>query len=108
MCETQPNRDLLIGLTFLAACLAYTDRVNISVAALAMQQQFGWSQTQKGFVLSSFFIGYMLCMRPLANARNGVRLPASDSLIHFRGGNTATRRCFKSSDHSSTGLPCGV
>lgn len=56
------RRDLLIGLTFLAACLAYTDRVNISVAALAMQQQFGWSQTEKGFVLSSFFIGYMLCL----------------------------------------------
>src|SRR5208282_3294973 len=55
-------RDLLIVLIFLASCLAYTDRVNISVAALAMQQQFGWSQTQKGFVLSSFFIGYMLCM----------------------------------------------
>src|SRR5450755_2195500 len=55
-------RDLLIGLTFLASCLAYTDRVNISVAALAMQQQFGWSQTQKGFVLSSFFVGYMLCL----------------------------------------------
>jgi ACS family sodium-dependent inorganic phosphate cotransporter len=54
--------DPLIGLTFLAACLAYTDRVNISVAALAMQQQFSWSQTQKGFVLSSFFIGYMLCL----------------------------------------------
>lgn len=55
-------RDLLVGLTFLASCLAYTDRVNISVAALAMQQEFGWSQTQKGFVLSSFFIGYMLCL----------------------------------------------
>ena len=55
-------RDLLIVLIFLASCLAYTDRVNISVAALAMQQQFGWSQTQKGLVLSSFFIGYMLCM----------------------------------------------
>jgi MFS transporter, ACS family, solute carrier family 17 (sodium-dependent inorganic phosphate cotransporter), other len=52
----------LIGLIFLAACLAYTDRVNISVAALAMQQEFGWSQTQKGFILSSFFIGYMLCL----------------------------------------------
>jgi len=56
------RRDLLIGLIFLAASLAYTDRVNISVAALAMQQEFGWSQTQKGFVLSSFFIGYMLCL----------------------------------------------
>lgn len=56
--------DVLVWLAFLAACLAYTDRVNISVAAIAMQQQFGWSQTEKGFVLSSFFIGYMVCLLP--------------------------------------------
>jgi MFS transporter, ACS family, solute carrier family 17 (sodium-dependent inorganic phosphate cotransporter), other len=53
------RRDVVIGLSFLASCLAYTDRVNMSVAAVAMQQQFGWTQTEKGFVLSSFFIGYM-------------------------------------------------
>ncbi len=56
------RRQVLVGLCFLACFIAYTDRVNISVAAVAMQEQLGWSQTQKGFVLSSFFIGYMLCM----------------------------------------------
>jgi ACS family sodium-dependent inorganic phosphate cotransporter len=49
-------------LCFLACFVAYTDRVNISVAAVAMKEQLGWSQTEKGFVLSSFFIGYMLFM----------------------------------------------
>jgi len=47
---------------FLAVLIAYTDRVNISVASVAMREQFGWTQTVKGFVLSSFFIGYMLFM----------------------------------------------
>jgi len=56
------RRQALVGLCFLACFIAYTDRVNISVAAVAMQEQLGWSQTEKGFVLSSFFIGYMLCM----------------------------------------------
>jgi ACS family sodium-dependent inorganic phosphate cotransporter len=53
---------MLVALTFLGGVIAYTDRVNISVAAVAMKEHFGWTQTQKGFVLSAFFIGYMLCM----------------------------------------------
>jgi len=47
---------------FLAMFIAYTDRVNISVASVAMREQFGWTQTAKGMVLSSFFVGYMLFM----------------------------------------------
>ena len=36
--------------------------MNISVAAVAMQESLGWSQTEKGLVLSSFFLGYLLFM----------------------------------------------
>jgi ACS family sodium-dependent inorganic phosphate cotransporter len=53
---------MVVGLTFLGCIIAYTDRVNISVAAVAMKEQLGWSQTQKGFVLSAFFVGYFLFM----------------------------------------------
>lgn len=55
-----PKRYTVVGMCFLAAFVCYIDRVNISVAALAMQDEFGWSETTKGFVLSSFFIGYLL------------------------------------------------
>jgi MFS transporter, ACS family, solute carrier family 17 (sodium-dependent inorganic phosphate cotransporter), other len=58
----RPRRHVVVGLTFLACVIAYTDRVNISVAAVAMREHFGWSQTQKGWVLSSFFVGYLLFM----------------------------------------------
>ena len=57
-----PRRHVLVALCFLASVLAYTDRVNLAVAAVAMKEQFGWSQTQKGFVLSAFFVGYLLFM----------------------------------------------
>jgi ACS family sodium-dependent inorganic phosphate cotransporter len=40
--------------------IAYTDRVNIAVAAVAMRAQFHWSQSVKGLVLAGFFIGYFL------------------------------------------------
>jgi MFS transporter, ACS family, solute carrier family 17 (sodium-dependent inorganic phosphate cotransporter), other len=69
-----PARYGYIGLAFLASFICYIDRVNISVAAIAMQAQFGWSDTTKGLVLSSFFVGYMLFQIPggwLANRIGG-------------------------------------
>lgn len=56
------RRHVVVGLAFVASALGYTDRVNIAVAAVAMKEELGWSQTQKGFVLSAFFIGYLLFM----------------------------------------------
>jgi len=55
---------------FLAVFVCYIDRVNISVAAIAMQDQFGWSDTTKGVVLSSFFIGYILTLAVAGWAAN--------------------------------------
>jgi MFS transporter, ACS family, solute carrier family 17 (sodium-dependent inorganic phosphate cotransporter), other len=56
------RRHFVVAFTFLACVIAYTDRVNISVAAVAMKEHFGWSQTEKGWVLSAFFVGYLLFM----------------------------------------------
>ena len=54
------KRYTVVGMCFAAVFVCYIDRVNISVAAIAMQSEFGWSETTKGLVLSSFFVGYML------------------------------------------------
>jgi MFS transporter, ACS family, solute carrier family 17 (sodium-dependent inorganic phosphate cotransporter), other len=53
---------LVVVLCFAAVFISYIDRTNISVAAIAMQDQFKWTETTKGFVLSSFFIGYLALM----------------------------------------------
>ncbi|MGH7337482.1 MAG: ACS family MFS transporter, partial [Myxococcota bacterium] len=42
----------------------YVDRVNISLAIVAMTKEFGWNKTTSGFVMSSFFIGYLLTQVP--------------------------------------------
>jgi ACS family sodium-dependent inorganic phosphate cotransporter len=60
--STWGRRHTVLAFCFLAVVIGYTDRVNISVASVAMGQQFGWTQTTKGVVLSSFFVGYMLFM----------------------------------------------
>ncbi|MGQ0700693.1 MAG: ACS family MFS transporter [Panacagrimonas sp.] len=58
------KRHMLVLMCFAAAFVCYIDRVNISIAIIPMAEHFGWSATQKGFVLSSFFIGYMLGQIP--------------------------------------------
>jgi MFS transporter, ACS family, solute carrier family 17 (sodium-dependent inorganic phosphate cotransporter), other len=42
----------------------YMLRVNISVAAVKMEESLGWTSTQKGLVFSSFYIGYALGQMP--------------------------------------------
>ena len=39
--------------------LSYADRVNMSVAAIPMQVEFGWDETTKGLVMGSVFVGYL-------------------------------------------------
>ena len=68
------KRHNIVLLCFFAAFICYIDRVNISVAIIPMQEAFGWSDTTKGLVLSSFFIGYMILQAPsgwLANRIGG-------------------------------------
>ena len=48
------KRHLLVLMCFAAAFVCYIDRVNISIAIIPMAEHFGWSATEKGFVLSSF------------------------------------------------------
>ena len=68
------RRYTIVALCVAASFICYIDRVNISVAAITMQEQFGWSEQTKGLVLSSFFLGYMLFQVPsgwLANRIGG-------------------------------------
>ena len=57
-----PYRFKVVLLSFLAVFICYIDRVNISVAIIPMQEQFGWSESQVGLLLGSFYFGYMITM----------------------------------------------
>jgi MFS family permease len=84
-----PRYYTVVLLLFAAVFISYIDRTNISVAAIAMQQDLGWTETDKGIVLSAFFIGYLLLMAAsgaLANRYGGwlgeaAVFPASMNLI---------------------------
>lgn len=54
------KRHTVVLLCVLAQIIAYVDRVNISVASIAMQESLGWSESTKGIVMSAFFVGYVL------------------------------------------------
>ena len=53
------QRTILVALCFAAVFICYVDRVNISLAIIAMKDEFGWDKTTQGWVMSSFFIGYL-------------------------------------------------
>jgi len=65
-----PKRYILLAMCFLASFICYIDRVNISVAIVPMAEQYGWSATTQGLVLSSFFLGYLISMAPSGWASN--------------------------------------
>lgn len=48
----------IVALCTLAILICYADRSNISVAIVPMSEEFTWSDSYKGTVLSVFFIGY--------------------------------------------------
>jgi len=54
------RRHTVVLLCFFSTLICYIDRVNISVAIIPMAEHFGWSDTQRGLVLSSFFVGYLI------------------------------------------------
>ena len=55
-----PIRFRLVLMSFLAVFICYIDRVNISVAIIPMQEQFGWSEAQTGIIFFNFiFFTYL-------------------------------------------------
>ncbi len=46
-------------LLLVALLLCYVDRVLISIAGIEMQKELGWSDTDKGLIFSTFFVGYL-------------------------------------------------
>ncbi|MBI3665006.1 MAG: MFS transporter [Acidobacteria bacterium] len=59
-----PRRLEIAFLSFLALLIAYCDRVNLSVAAPRIMQEYHWDTAQMGWALSGFFVGYVLLMVP--------------------------------------------
>lgn len=58
--EHWPVRYNMMTWLLLALLLCYIDRVLMSLAVIEMQKDFGWSDTDKGLIFSSFFIGYLI------------------------------------------------
>ncbi|MEO8663359.1 MAG: MFS transporter [Bryobacteraceae bacterium] len=57
-------RWVLIFWMFLMSAIAYLDRVNVSIAAPAIQKDYGLSNVQLGWVFSAFVLGYALFQAP--------------------------------------------
>lgn len=52
------TRWLMIGVTAFGLTIAYVDRASLSIAIPFIQQEYGFDQVWKGFILSAFFWSY--------------------------------------------------
>ncbi len=59
-----PKRIDICLLSFVAMVIAYCDRVNLSVTAPLIMQEYHWDTAQMGWALSGFFMGYTIFMIP--------------------------------------------
>jgi ACS family glucarate transporter-like MFS transporter len=57
-------RHRLVGITFTLTMLLYVDRIAISAGKVSVAQQFALTDTQFGWVLSAFALGYALFQVP--------------------------------------------
>ncbi|PNP96701.1 ACS family MFS transporter [Sphingobium sp. SA916] len=77
------KRAIIVLMCFLAMLICYIDRVSMSTGVVAMAEEFGWSNTERGWVLSAFFGGYLVAQIPggwITN-RFGGRLVMGISLL---------------------------
>ncbi len=78
-----PIRWTLVFWIFLLSCVAYLDRVNLSIAGKSIAKDFGITNVQLGWVFSAFLIGYGLFQAPAGRVadRLGARLVLTLSVI---------------------------
>jgi MFS family permease len=61
-----PRRWQMVFMLVSGVAIAYSLRVNISVAAVSMESSLGWESSYKGLILSSFYVGYAIGQIPSA------------------------------------------
>ena len=54
-------RWFILALLFVATTLLYVDRAALGIMAPYLQELIGWTETQYGYITSSFMIGYAIC-----------------------------------------------
>ena len=58
------KRFYIILLLWLAVCINYIDRINLSVAAPSISKEFGWDPGTMGLLFSSFLWTYVIFLVP--------------------------------------------
>ena len=78
-----PIRHRLVFLLFVLVAVAYLDRTNISIAGVHIRNQFAIDNTQLGWLISAFLVGYAAFQIPagLLARRLGARLLLSLAVL---------------------------
>lgn len=58
------RRYLTLFMIFVTVVICYVDRANLAVASAHIQEEFGITKTQMGYIFSAFAWTYTLCQIP--------------------------------------------
>ncbi len=92
--KTGRRRYLTLIMIFITVVICYVDRANLAVASAHIQEEFGISKAEMGYVFSAFARLYTLCQIPAVGSLTAWD-PGLPTLSLYLAGRW--RRCYKAS-----------
>lgn len=68
--QKQVNLSLLLSTLFLGYVIVYIDKLSVGISIISISKDIPMTESQKGLILSGFFIGYAIMQIPMSFAIN--------------------------------------
>lgn len=68
--KKQVNLSLLLSTLFLGYVMVYIDKLSVGISIISISKDIPMTESQKGLILSAFFIGYAIMQVPMSFAIN--------------------------------------
>lgn len=68
--KKQVNLSLLLSTLFLGYVIVYIDKLSVGISIISISKDIPMTESQKGLILSAFFIGYAIMQVPMSFAIN--------------------------------------
>lgn len=68
--KNQVNLSLLLSTLFLGYVIVYIDKLSVGISIISISKDIPMTESQKGLILSAFFIGYAIMQVPMSFAIN--------------------------------------
>lgn len=81
--KNQVNLSLLLSTLFLGYVIVYIDKLSVGISIISISKDIPMTESQKGLILSAFFIGYAIMQVPMSFAINKFGAKKSANLVRL-------------------------